>query len=75
MELGRDRELVLDANIIKLMKTKKLLLFDTMAGEVVKMVKVFAPSLKDIKFSVERLLAKDILSRDDKEKKLLKYRD
>ena len=57
-ELGRDREFALDANIAKLMKSKKVLSFDRMVEEILKMIKVFTPSQKDIKLSIERLLTK-----------------
>lgn len=65
-ELNRDREATVDANIAKFMKSKKVISFDKLCEEIIKMIKVFTPSMKDIKNSVERLLSKDILMRDEK---------
>ncbi len=39
------------------------------------MIKVFNPAVRDIKSSIERLLTKEILARDEKDKNLLKYKD
>ena len=57
------------------MKSKKVLSFDKIVEEVLKMVKVFSPGSKDIKMSIDRLLVKELLSRDEKDKNILKYKD
>jgi hypothetical protein len=57
------------------MKSKKVISFDRLADEIIKMIKVFTPSIRDIKGSVERLLMKDLLARDDKDRNIIKYKD
>lgn len=74
-DLGKDREIVLDANISKLMKARKVVDYRSMIEEVTKMVRVFVPAPKDIKTAVDRLIAKEILQRDDKDRELIRYRD
>lgn len=56
------------------MKARKLLKLDEIVEEVIKMIKVFIPSARDIKASVERLLAKDVLTRDEKDRNVIKYK-
>ena len=57
------------------MKSKKVISFDKLCEEIIKMIKVFSPSMKDLKNSVERLLAKDIIIRDEKDKTIIKYKN
>lgn len=73
-ELGKEREYTIDANIAKLMKSKKVLGFDKIIEEINRMIKVFTPSIRDVKAAIERLLVKDLLVRDDKDKNLIKYK-
>ena len=54
----------MDANISKLMKAKKVLDFKSLIEETIKMIRVFVPQPKDIKISIDRLIAKEILQRD-----------
>jgi hypothetical protein len=74
-DLGKDREIVLDANISKLMKARKVVDYRSLIEEVTKMVRVFVPAPKDIKTAVDRLIAKEILQRDEKDRELIRYRD
>jgi hypothetical protein len=60
-DLGKDREIVLDANISKLMKSKKVMDYKSLFDEVFRMIKVFAPQNRDIKNSIDRLIAKEII--------------
>jgi hypothetical protein len=73
--LAKDREIVIDANISKLMKARKVLDFKTLIEEVTKMVRVFVPMAKDIKIAIDRLITKEILQRDDKDRELIRYKD
>lgn len=74
-DLGRDREIVLDANISKIMKAKKVLDFKSLIEETIKMIRVFVPAPKDIKLSIDRLINKELLQRDEKDRELIRYRD
>ncbi len=75
MDLGRDREYVLDANICKLMKARKVLDYKSVLDEVVRMIRVFVPQTKDIKTAIDRLISKDVLMRDEKDQQLIRYKD
>ena len=57
-DIVKDREIVLDANISKLMKSKKVLDYKTLLDEVIKMIRVFVPHGRDIKMAIERLISK-----------------
>jgi hypothetical protein len=57
------------------MKTKKVLSVDMIIEEVTKMINMFNPTPRDIKSSIDRLLDKDLLARDEKEKCLIKYKN
>ncbi len=59
--MGKDREIVLDANISKLMKSKKVMDYKSLFDEITKMIKVFVPQARDIKSSIDRLLSKEII--------------
>ena len=39
------------------------------------MIKVFTPGTRDIKASIERLLAKDVLVREDRDRNSIRYKD
>lgn len=52
---------MLDANISKLMKSKKVMDYKSLFDEITKMIKVFVPQARDIKSSIDRLLSKEIL--------------
>jgi hypothetical protein len=74
-DLSKDREIVLDANLSKIMKAKKVIDFKSLVEEVIKMIKVFTPQIKDIKIAIERLITKEILQRDEKDREQLRYKD
>ena len=56
------------------MKTKKVLSLEVLIEEVIKMIKVFTPGVRDVKASVERLIIKELLGRDEKDRNLIKYK-
>jgi hypothetical protein len=66
---------VIDANVSKIMKAKKILDFKSLIEETVKMIRVFVPLAKDIKISIDRLISKEILQRDEKDREMIRYRD
>jgi hypothetical protein len=39
------------------------------------MIKVFVPPAKDVKLSIDRLITKDLLQRDEKDRELIRYKD
>lgn len=59
--MAKDREIVIDANISKLMKSKKVMDYKSIFEEVAKMIRVFVPPSRDIKTAIDRLIGKEIL--------------
>jgi len=57
------------------MKSRKITDFETLFGEITKMIKTFNPQKKDIKIAIERLITKELLQRDDKDVNKIKYID
>jgi hypothetical protein len=39
------------------------------------MIRVFVPPSKDVKLSIDRLIAKELLQRDEKDRELIRYKD
>lgn len=74
-DLGRDREIVIDANVSKIMKAKKVLDFKSLIEETIRIIRVFVPHAKDVKEAIDRLIAKEILQRDQKDREMIRYRD
>lgn len=73
--MGKDREIVLDANISKLMKSKKVMDYKSLFEEVTRMIRVFVPQSRDIKVAIDRLISKEIIERDEKDRELVRYKD
>jgi hypothetical protein len=66
---------VLDANVSKLMKSRKVMDYKSLFEEVSRMIRVFVPQSRDIKASVDRLITKEIIERDEKDRELVRYKD
>lgn len=66
---------MIDANISKLMKSKKVVDYKSLFEEVTKMIRVFVPQSRDIKLAIDRLISKEILERDEKDRELVRYKD
>jgi hypothetical protein len=57
------------------MKSKKVMDYKSLFDEVTKMIRVFVPQARDIKTSIDRLIAKEIIERDEKDRELVRYKD
>ncbi|KAJ9095662.1 hypothetical protein QFC21_005534 [Naganishia friedmannii] len=69
-----DRNLTLDAQIVRIMKGKKVLKLPDLINAVVDAVKnMFQPEVKAIKTQVESLIEREYLERDENDRNLLKY--
>lgn len=69
-----DRVLTLDAQIVRIMKSKKTLKLNELVNETVEAVsKMFMPEVKAIKKQIESLIEREYLERDDSDRNLLKY--
>lgn len=57
------------------MKSKKVVDYKSLFEEVTKMIRVFVPQSRDIKLAIDRLISKEILERDEKDRELVRYKD
>ncbi|KAL9642055.1 hypothetical protein ABK040_004104 [Willaertia magna] len=69
-----DRSCILEACIVRIMKTRKTLPFQTLVNEVINQVHArFSPDLKQIKKRIESLITRDYLKRDPTNNSILNY--
>lgn len=50
------------------MKSRKVMDYKSLFDEVTRMIRVFVPQSRDIKASIDRLIAKEIIERDEKDR-------
>lgn len=68
-----DRTHAVEAQIVKIMKTRKKLAFTELMQEVMAGLKMFQPEPKFIKARIERLIEQEFMARDEADKTLLLY--
>ena len=68
-----DRTHAVEAQIVKIMKTRKKLAFTELMQEVMAGLKMFQPEPKFIKATIERLIEREFMARDEADKTLLLY--
>lgn len=72
--LDKERSQIVDAAIVRIMKNRKVLNHSELVNEVTSQLsRRFNPKVSMIKMSVERLIEKDYLERNDKDRKILHY--
>lgn len=64
-QLERERELALDAMIVRIMKSRRLLKFNELLSEINKLSTLFQPQPKLIRKSIDSLIERDYLKRDE----------
>lgn len=72
-EIKAERQMVLDAMIVRIMKARKKERHTELLTEVMKQVSLFKPQPQMIKQSIERLIEKDYLQRDDNDRQVYIY--
>ncbi|XLR55017.1 hypothetical protein HN51_023319 [Arachis hypogaea] len=73
-DLDKDRQYTIDAAIVRIMKSRKVLGYKQLLSECVKMLSpLFKPEIKTIKKRIEHLIAKDYLERDRDNQNIFKY--
>ena len=72
--IKQERAMILDANIVRIMKARKVLLHQDLLKEVFNQITLFKPQPNDIKKRIESLIEKEYLDRDvyDKSKYIYK---
>ena len=68
-----ERGTTIDAAIVRIMKSRKILSHVNLVGEILKHLNFFIPDPKQIKQRIEMLIEKEYLMRDDTDNKLYCY--
>eukprot|EP01018_Ginkgo_biloba_P007050 Gb_40660 [translate_table: standard] len=72
--VDKDRRHAIDAAIVRIMKTKKVLPYQQLISECVEQLqRIFKPDFKAIKKQIEDLITRDYLERDKENHKIFKY--
>ena len=71
--MEKERGFVIDASIVKIMKTRKTEKHMTLVKDVMQQVTMFKAQPPHIKMRIEDLIQRDYLKRDDKDKALYIY--
>ena len=62
--MSREREFIVDACNVRIMKSRKTLMLNELLPEVIKLISNFRPEFPLIKRRIESLLERDYLKRD-----------
>lgn len=72
--VDKERSQVIEAALVRIMKNRKQLSHSELVNEVTQQLsRRFTPKVTMVKLAMERLIEKDYLERDDKDRKLLRY--
>lgn len=72
--VDRERAQVIDAALVRVMKNRKQLSHTDLVAEVTaQLARRFTPKISMVKIAIERLIEKDYLERDEKDRKILRY--
>lgn len=72
-KVKEDRSFIIDAFLCRLLKARKQLTIADMMSEASRQIKVFSPSVRDLKKSIDTLMDREILERDKEDINLLHY--
>lgn len=63
-KVAEDRNHAIDASIVRIMKARKNLSHNSLINEVISVLSVFRPQIRDIKLRIENLISREFLERD-----------
>ena len=72
-QLYENRNENINAVIIRIMKSKKTMSYNSIIIELNNTITIFKPQIKDIKKCIENLIERDYLERNDNDKSILNY--
>ncbi|KAJ8440631.1 hypothetical protein Cgig2_031048 [Carnegiea gigantea] len=73
-DVGKDRMFAIDAAIVRIMKSRKVLGYQQLITETVEQLsRMFKPDIKQIKKRIEDLITRDYLERDKENKQTFRY--
>jgi cullin 3 len=72
--VDQDRMISIQAAIVRVMKSRKMLHHNALLAEVVRLLSsLFSPSFASIKLNIEKLIEKEYLKRDEKDSAIYHY--
>jgi cullin 1 len=63
-KVAEDRNHAIDASIVRIMKSRKSLAHNALITEVISVLQIFRPQIRDIKQRIENLISREFLERD-----------
>lgn len=72
-DVSVDRVHMLEANIVRLMKSRKRLAYESLVAETCESMRLFVPAVRDVKRCIESLIEKEYLERDPIDKNTMVY--
>jgi len=64
----KEREFIIDATVIRIMKSRRILDYNSIQTETKKLITMFVPDPAMIKRRIESLCEREYMKRDEKEK-------
>ena len=72
--VDKERSQVIEAALVRIMKNRKQLSHGDLVNEVTQQLsRRFTPKVTMVKLAMERLIEKEYLERDDKDRRILRY--
>lgn len=72
-KVAEDRNHAIDACIVRIMKARKSLIHVSLVNEVISVLSVFRPQIRDIKQRIENLISREFLERDKNDSNRYNY--
>mmetsp|Transcript_9280 Transcript_9280/g.9281 ORF Transcript_9280/g.9281 Transcript_9280/m.9281 type:complete len:629 (-) Transcript_9280:43-1929(-) len=73
-KVSEDRNLAIEAAVVRIMKSRKTIAHSNLVAEVAGMLSVFKPQIKDIKSRIENLISRDYIERDNEDTNIYHYK-
>lgn len=72
-KIEEDRTHLIDASIVRIMKSRKTLLHQTLIADILSQLSTFKPDVKQVKKRIESLIERDYIERDSNNNSLYNY--
>ena len=70
----QERAMVVDANVVRIMKARKVLMYQDLLRDVMTQITLFKAQPKDVKVRIESLIEREYLERDPTNKSKFIYK-
>ena len=71
--VAKDRNLAIEAAIVRIMKSRRVMSHQSLVTEVMSLLSVFRPQVRDIKSRIENLISREFLERDKNDPTVYNY--